>query len=124
MQTVDNFASAEYAWTNYPMPAKVFNYSIHKEMANRKKDGKIHPTQKPIVLYNWLLQNYAKVGDKILDTHVGSGSSLVACIENNFEYCGFEIDKTYYDLALSRMVRCKKLDSFWKKDGIEKSQVF
>ena len=79
-QTVDNFASAEYAWTNCKIPAKVFRYSIHKVMSDRKEEcGKIHPTQKPVALYEWLLKNYAKPGDKILDTHVGSASSLIAC---------------------------------------------
>jgi site-specific DNA-methyltransferase (adenine-specific) len=103
-QTVDNFASAEYAWTNIKMPAKVFRYTIHKEMADRKKNGgKIHPTQKPIKLYEWLLSNYAKEGDKILDTHVGSASSLIACYNLGFDYIGFEIDKDYYDMAQKRL---------------------
>ena len=103
-QTVDNFASAEYAWTNCKMPAKVFRYSIHKVMQERKQDGgKIHPTQKPIALYKWLLKNYAKKGDKILDTHVGSASSLIACYQMNFDYIGFEIDKEYFEKAQKRM---------------------
>ena len=103
-QTVDNFASAEYAWTNIKIPAKVFRYTIHKEMADRKKNGgKIHPTQKPIKLYEWLLSNYAKEGDKILDTHVGSASSLIACYNLGFDYIGFEIDKDYYDMAQKRL---------------------
>ena len=79
-QTVDNFASAEYAWTNCKKPAKVFRYSIHKTMSDRKSEGgKIHPTQKPVKLYEWLLMNYAKENDKILDTHLGSGSIALAC---------------------------------------------
>ena len=103
-QTVDNFASAEYAWTNIKMPAKVFRYAIHKEMAERKGEGgKIHPTQKPVKLYKWLLKNYAKPGDKILDTHVGSASSLIACYDMGFDYIGFEIDKDYYEAAQERM---------------------
>lgn len=103
-QTVDNFASAEYAWTNIQQPAKVFRYSIHKEMADRKKNNrKIHPTQKPAPLYRWLLKNYAKQGDKILDTHMGSGSSIIACIDMNFEYMAFEIDKDYYEAANERI---------------------
>ena len=103
-QTVDNFASAEYAWTNCKVPAKVFRYSIHKVMQERKQDGgKIHPTQKPVALYEWLLKNYAKPGDKILDTHVGSASSLIACHKMGFEYIGFEIDKDYYEAAQKRI---------------------
>ena len=108
MQTVDNFASAEYAWTNCKIPAKVFRYSIHKEMADRKQNGgKIHPTQKPVALYKWLLKNYAKPGDKILDTHVGSASSLIACEDLGFPYIGFEIDKDYYEAAQKRLADFK-----------------
>jgi len=103
-QTVDNFASAEYAWTNIKMPAKVFRYAIRREMTERKKDGgKIHPTQKPIQLYEWLLTKYAKEGDKILDTHVGSASSLIACHNYKFDYIGFEIDEDYYKAAQKRL---------------------
>jgi len=103
-QTVDNFASAEYAYTNIKMPAKVFTYSIHKVMSDRKAElGKIHPTQKPIALYKWLLKNYAKEGDIILDTHVGSASSLIACEDMGFEYVGYEIDEDYYKAASKRL---------------------
>ena len=105
-QTVDNFASAEYAWTNIKMPAKVFRYAIHKEMAIRKRDGgKIHPTQKPVALYKWLLKNYAKEGDKILDTHVGSASSLIACYDMGFDAVGFELDEDYYKSSKKRLER-------------------
>ena len=73
-------------------------------MGNRKKTGgKIHPTQKPIALYTWLLNNYAKPGDKILDTHVGSASSLIACYDMGFDYLGFELDKDYYEAAQKRL---------------------
>lgn len=108
MQTVDNFASAEYAWTNCKIPAKVFRYSIHKEMADRKQNGgKIHPTQKPVALYTWLLNNYAHKGDKILDTHVGSASSLIACHQMGFKYVGFEIDEDYFKSATARLEAVK-----------------
>jgi site-specific DNA-methyltransferase (adenine-specific) len=63
----------------------------------------IHPCQKPVALYRWLLKNYAKEGDKILDTHVGSASSLIACYQMNFDYIGFEIDKEYYEKAQKRI---------------------
>jgi len=109
LQTVDNFASAEYAWTNIKVPAKVFRYSIaQKEIFVRKKQGgKIHPTQKPERLYEWLVANYAKEGDKILDTHVGSASSLVAFHNCGFDYIGFEIDEHYYKLASERLEAVK-----------------
>lgn len=103
-QTVDNFASAEYAYTNVGKPAQIFHYSIHKEMQCRKKDGgKIHPTQKPIALYRWLLQNYAKENDLILDTHSGSGSLAIACVEERFNYIACEIDEDYYKASIARL---------------------
>ena len=100
-QTVDNFSSAEYAWVSMGLkkPAKVFRYSIHKH----NHTDKIHPTQKPVDLYHWLLNNYAKEGDKILDTHVGSASSLIACYNLGFDYIGFEIDEDYYNQATQRL---------------------
>jgi site-specific DNA-methyltransferase (adenine-specific) len=71
---------------------------------NKKLNEKrIHPTQKPVQLYKWLLQNYAKPGDKILDTHVGSASSLIAFEEMGFDYVGFEIDSEYYQNAVKRI---------------------
>lgn len=66
-------------------------------------EKRIHPTQKPINLYKWLLNNYAKDGDKILDTHVGSASSLVACYDMGFDYIGFEIDEDYFKVAQERI---------------------
>jgi site-specific DNA-methyltransferase (adenine-specific) len=102
-QTVDNFASAEYAWTNVKKPAQVFRYSIHKVMADRKADGgKIHPTQKPVALYKWLLQNYAEPGQRILDTHLGSGSSAIAAHNFKYDFVGTEIDKDYFKAASDR----------------------
>ena len=75
-QTVDNFASLEYAWTNCKVPAKLFTYSIHKCMAMRKKEGgKIHPTQKPVALYSWILDNYAMGG--VLGVYLTRFSALV-----------------------------------------------
>lgn len=99
-QTVENFASAEYAWTNVKMPAKVFHYSIHQH--NIDKGEKIHPTMKPVKLYKWLLQNYAKEGYKILDTHLGSGSSRIAAYLMGFDFWGCEIDKDYFEAQEKR----------------------
>lgn len=75
---------------------------IYKCRASGQGD-RIHPTQKPVALYKWLLTNYAKPGDKILDTHVGSASSLIACHDLGFEYLGFEIDPDYYAKAKERL---------------------
>jgi len=102
-QTVDNFATAEYAWTNVKKPAKICKHSIHKVMATRKADGgKIHPTQKPVYLYDWLLKNYAKSGMNILDTHLGSGSSRIAAYKGGFNFVGFEIDCDYFNAQEKR----------------------
>ena len=111
-QTVDNFASAEYAWVsgnNWKKPAKVFRHQIH----GANPLGKIHPTQKPVKLYEWLLSNYAKEGDRILDTHLGSGSSAIAAHYGQFDFVGMEIDKDYYDAAMKRFeAETAQLDIF------------
>lgn len=100
-QTVDNFATAEYAWVSMGLkkPAKMFDYSIHKH----NQIDKIHPTQKPIDLYKWLLDKYAKKGDKILDTHLGSGSIAIACHDYGYELTACELDKEYYEKSLDRL---------------------
>lgn len=91
-----SFASVELAWTSFTSVAKRF------QMSSQQPD-RIHPTQKPVALYHWLLNNYAKEGDKILDTHVGSASSLIACHDMGFEYLGFELDEDYYRMASERL---------------------
>ncbi len=105
--TGDNsYADCELALTSFDGNARLFKklwLGAHAEDA----DGRFHPTQKPIALYKWLLTNYAKPGDKILDTHVGSGSSLIACHNYGFEYIGFEIDKEYYEKAKERLESVK-----------------
>ena len=92
-----SMAMCEYAWTSFNENAKWF------EMSAVGQQGRFHPTQKPVVLYKWILSNYAKDGDKILDTHVGSASSLIACEDMGFKYVGFEIDKEYYRLGKERL---------------------
>ena len=92
-----SLAMCELAWCSIQKPIKMFSYSVLKEK------NKIHPTQKPAALYHWLLNNYAKEGDKILDTHVGSASSLIACHDLKFEYLGFELDEDYYNTATERI---------------------
>lgn len=102
-QTVENFASLEYAWVSMGIgkPAKMYTYSIHKH--NSTKGEKIHPTMKPVKLYEWLLMNYAKEGDKILDTHLGSGSIAIACHNLGFDLTACELDPEYYEAALKRL---------------------
>ena len=99
-QTVDNFASAEYAWVSMGLkkPALVFDYGIHKH----NHTDKIHPTQKPIDLYKFILDKYAKQGDKILDTHGGSMSIAVACWDYGFDLDLCELDKEYFDKGVER----------------------
>lgn len=94
-----SMAMAEYAWTSFNDNAKVFEYAPQAKPG----DNRFHPTQKPVALYEWVLNRYAKPGDKILDTHVGSASSLIACHNTNHKYVGFEIDKDYYRLAKERL---------------------
>ena len=89
-------AMAELAWTSFDKLAKIFKYSV-------PKDGKIHPTQKPIKLYKWLLDKYAEKDFKILDTHLGSGSIAIACHDYGFELTACELDKEYYDKAIQRI---------------------
>ena len=92
-------AMCEYAWTSITGNAKVFDYPSTRDATS----GGFHPTEKPIALYKWLLSNYAEKGDLILDTHVGSASSLIACEEMGFDYVGFEIDPEYYAKAKARL---------------------
>ena len=91
-------AMCEYAWTSFNDNAKLF------ECVPQGKD-RFHPTQKPVALYDWILNRYAKEGDIILDTHVGSASSLIACHNTHHKYVGFEIDEEYYRLAKERIER-------------------
>lgn len=92
-------SDCELAYSSFNIPTRV----VIINRVELLKDGTIHPTQKPVALYQWLLKNYAKPGDKILDTHVGSGSSLIACYDMGFDYIGFEIDKEYYEAACKRI---------------------
>ena len=89
------FAQYEMAWTSFTTSAKKY------EMVNNG-DGKIHPTQKPVALYKWLLTNYAKQGDTILDTHLGSGSSRIAACDLGFDFTGYELDKDYFEAQEKR----------------------
>lgn len=99
------FADAELAWTSFGTATRIFRYMWDGMLQGnmKEKEFKIHPTQKPVALYKWLLSRYAKDGDIILDTHVGSASSLIACADLGFRYVGFEIDEIYYSDAAKRL---------------------
>jgi site-specific DNA-methyltransferase (adenine-specific) len=104
-QNTGDFADCELAWTSFKTAVRKFSFMwngmLQGDMKN--KEMRIHPTQKPVRLYTWLLTNYAKAGDKILDTHVGSASSLIACHQLGFDAVGCELDEEYYQLASKRL---------------------
>lgn len=98
------FGEAEIAICSTHKSVKIYEFTwngmIQGDMKN--KEIRIHPTQKPVQLYKWILTNYAKEGDKILDTHLGSGSSRIAAYDLGFEFTGFELDKDYYETSEKR----------------------
>ena len=104
-----DFADCELAWTSFKTAVRIFRFQWQGMLQGNMKDKeiRIHPTQKPVALYKWLLMNYAKQGDKILDTHVGSASSLIACYDMGFDCVGYELDKDYYDMACKRIEKHK-----------------
>lgn len=92
-----HFSECEYAWCSVKK-SRLFDRSYQKDQYN-----KVHPTQKPVALYEWLLMNYAKKGDKILDTHLGSGSIAIACHNLGYDLTACELDMDYYEAALKRL---------------------
>ena len=93
-----SLADGELAWTSFNKALRIFEMSRGKALAkNNEQGGRFHPTQKPEMLYSWILQNYAKAGDLILDTHLGSGSSRIAAYKGGFNFVGFEINEHYYE---------------------------
>jgi len=92
-----SFASCEFAWTSFNSVAKTFYFRPQGQ------ENRFHPTQKPVALYKWLLDKYAKQGDKILDTHLGSGSIAIACHDYGFDLTACELDKEYFDKAMERI---------------------
>lgn len=118
-----SFSDCEIAYTSFHDSVRLFRYmwngmmqgkSIsegHIQQGNKKLNEKrIHPTQKPVNLYRWLVQRYLKPGQLDLDTHVGSGSSLIAFEEYDLQYVGYEVDKNYYDLARLRVESTRKIE--------------
>lgn len=95
----NRFADCELAWTSFDVATRIFRFRwsgmLQGNMAN--KEIRIHPTQKPVALYRWIFSRYANPGDKILDTHLGSGSSRIAAYEAGLDFIGFEIDPDYYE---------------------------
>ena len=91
------FADGELAWTSFDKATRQY------DMSGMGGANKIHPTQKPVALYKWILDKYAKQGDKILDTHLGSGSIAIACHDYGFDLTACELDKEYFDKAMQRI---------------------
>jgi site-specific DNA-methyltransferase (adenine-specific) len=100
----NDFADCELAWASFPTAVRRFKYTwngmMQENMAN--KERRIHPTQKPVALYKWLLTNYAKPGNTILDTHLGSGSSRIAAYDLGFDFTGYELDTDYFNAQEER----------------------
>ena len=105
-----DFADCELAWTNFKTAVRKIKWKwsgmLQQDMKN--KENRIHPTQKPVKLYEWLLMNYAKEGNKILDTHLGSGSIAIACHNLGFDLTACELDKDYYEAAIKRIEQHKQ----------------
>lgn len=91
-------AMAEYAWTSFNGNAKVFECAPQ----GASKDPRFHPTQKPVALYTWVFKQFAKPGDRVLDTHLGSGSSRIAAYGLDLDFTGIEIDKEYFEKSVER----------------------
>lgn len=111
VQPWENFSQIELAWTSFDYPAQIFKF-------DNRTGGKIHPCQKPVALYSWLIQKYAKQGDKILDTHLGSGSIALAIDKANkldgmnLSFVGIELDKDYFDAAINRFKDSSRQTAF------------
>lgn len=108
-------ADCEIAWTSLRGQSRIFEFKwngmLQGDMKN--KEYRIHPTQKPVELYKWVIGRFAKEGDKILDTHAGSGSCLIAAYETGHEWLGFELDKYYYEKATERIEARTAQMMFW-----------
>ena len=100
-----NFSAWEFIWTSFDSPAKIYKGKPNGFMLNGEDVDRIHPTQKPVALYRWLLDNYAKPGDRIIDTHGGSMSIAIACHDLGFDLELYEIDEDYFKAGADRLKR-------------------
>ena len=116
------WGDGELAATSFTGSIKKFKFAwngmIQGDMKN--KEERIHPTQKPVKLYEWLLSNYAKPGQRILDTHLGSGSHAIAAINMGFDFVGCELDKDYYDASLKRIKNAQRQTSLFEPEPASK----
>lgn len=122
---LNDFADCELAWSSFPTAVRRLKYTWHgmrqEDMAN--KEQRIHPTQKPVALYKWLLQNYAKQGDRILDTHLGSGSSRIAAYDLGFDFVGYELDTDYFNAQEERFAKHIAQPTFWTEPIVQPQQL-
>lgn len=97
-------ADCEIAWTDFPGQSRIFDFRWNGMLRGdmKHKEERIHATQKPVALYQWIFSRWAKPGDKILDTHLGSGSSRIAAWDAGLDFWGYELDETYYRLEEER----------------------
>ncbi len=110
---MDTMADCEFAWTSFDRNAKIFRH------VRNTSEKRIHITQKPVKLYEWLLTNYAKEGDKILDTHFGSGSHGIACGNLGFDLDAYELDEDYFNASVNRInEHFKQLNAFQTRPNI------
>lgn len=106
-QPVITFSDGELAWTSFQKTAKCFDFSFQKSNLSNK-GNKIHPTQKPVELYDWIFKNYSEPGQKVIDTHLGSGSSRISAHKCGLNFTGFEIDEEYYYAQEKRFAEYQK----------------
>jgi site-specific DNA-methyltransferase (adenine-specific) len=113
--TMPTYSQGELAWLSWQNKIDFVDIAWHGMIQHdmKNKEIRIHPTQKPVKLYEWLLINYAKEGDTILDTHLGSGSIAIACHNLGFELTGYEIDKEYFEAAKKRLEQHKQQGRLW-----------
>ena len=103
------FGDGELAWSSFDKPLQIKRiHWVGSASLWEDTGGKIHPTQKPVSLYTWLLDRYAKPNDRILDTHLGSGSISIACYNLGYDLTGYELDSDYYKLAMKRLENHQK----------------
>lgn len=112
-------AMAEYAWTSFNSNAKVFDFPPQ----GKKGDDRFHPTQKPVELYAWIYRLFTKPGMKILDTHLGSGSSRIAAYDAGLDFVGTEIDEYYFNKQEERFKKHTEQYSLFIDGGAECEQV-
>jgi len=122
-----NQADCEVAWASFSTAVRKFSYMwngmVQGEQNKAKAEKRIHPTQKPVALYKWLLTNYATEGDKILDTHLGSGSSRIAAYDLGFDFTGIELDQDYFNAQEARFAEHIKQPTFWEQPKAEPMQL-